>query len=365
MEVVNCKLMGERTHGRYRRLRYYASVLLALLLGVAAGALQRVESAPNPYNVTSFVIFGDSTLDAGNNNYLFTEAKANFLPYGRDFPGSIATGRFCNGQIASDFVATALGLPLSLAYLDPNAQGPRILTGINFASSGSGWDEGTANHFNVKGMNAQLEWFKDYYQQVVSLAGEQNGDDIIRTALYAIGTGTNDFLNNYFFNPALMANYSLDQYQAFLLGNAKGYIQELYSLGGRNIAVLGLPPFGCLPSQIALHGILQGTMDTNVCVTELNNVAISFNSGLQALINEMKPNLPGSRLFYVDIYSLLDTVYHNPTVYGFNETRYPCCGTYLCNPLSINTCADAAPYLFWDSFHPTSNFYKMLSNNLI
>lgn len=104
MEVVNCKLMGERTHGRYRRLRYYASVLLGLLLGAAAGALQRVESAPNPYNVTSFVIFGDSTLDAGNNNYLFTEAKADFLPYGRDFPGGIATGRFCNGQIASDFV---------------------------------------------------------------------------------------------------------------------------------------------------------------------------------------------------------------------------------------------------------------------
>jgi hypothetical protein len=43
--------------------------------------------------------------------------------------------------------AMALGLPVSLAYLDPNAQGPRILTGINFASSGSGWDEGTANHF--------------------------------------------------------------------------------------------------------------------------------------------------------------------------------------------------------------------------
>jgi hypothetical protein len=92
--------------------------------------------------------------------------------------------------------------------------------------------------------------------------------------------------------------------------------QELYSLGGRNIAVLGLPPFGCLPSQIALHGILHGTMDSDVCVTELNNVAISFNSGLQALINEMKPSMPGSRLFYVDIYSLLDTVYHNPTVYG-------------------------------------------------
>ncbi len=91
--------------------------------------------------------------------------------------------------------------------------------------------------------------------------------------------------------------------------------QELYSLGGRNIAVLGLPPFGCLPSQIALHG----TLDSDVCVTELNNVAISFNSGLQALINEMRPSMPGSRLFYVDIYSLLYTVYHNPTVYGTDQ----------------------------------------------
>jgi phospholipase/lecithinase/hemolysin len=216
-------------------------------------------------------------------------------------------------------------------------------------------------------MNAQLEWFKDYYQQVLSLAGEQNGEDIITNALYVIGTGSNDYVNNYFLNPFLMANYSLDQYQTFLLGNAKGYIQELYNLGGRKIAVLGLPPLGCLPSQITVHG----TLDSDACVTEFNNVALTFNTGLEALINEMKPSMPGSRLFYVDIYSLLDTVYNNPTAYGFTETRKACCGTgyletaILCNEASIGTCADAAPYLFWDSFHPTTRFYKMLADSLV
>jgi len=367
MEVINCKLMGERTHGRHPRLWYYASVLLGLLLGAAAGPLETVESAPNPYNVTSFVIFGDSTLDVGNNNYLVTVVKSDFPPYGRDYPGGLATGRFCNGQIAGDFIALALGLPPSLPYLDPNAQGPGLLTGINFASAASGWNEGTAENFNVKGMNAQLEWFKDYYQQVLSLAGEQNGEDIITNALYVIGTGSNDYVNNYFLNPFLMANYSLDQYQTFLLGNAKGYIQELYNLGGRKIAVLGLPPLGCLPSQITLHG----TLDSDACVTELNNVALNFNIGLEALINEMKPSMPGSRLFYVDIYSLLDTVYNNPTAYGFNETREACCGTgyletaILCNEESIGTCADATPYLFWDSFHPTTRFYNLLADMLV
>jgi hypothetical protein len=43
--------------------------------------------------------------------------------------------------------ALALGLPPSLPYLDPNAQGPGLLTGINFASAASGWNEGTAENF--------------------------------------------------------------------------------------------------------------------------------------------------------------------------------------------------------------------------
>jgi phospholipase/lecithinase/hemolysin len=56
---------------------------------------------------------------------------------------------------------------------------------------------------------------------------------------------------------------------------------------------------------------------------------------------------------------------------GFSESRKACCGTgyletaILCNEASIGTCADAAPYLFWDSFHPTTGFYKMLADMLV
>lgn len=51
-------------------------------------------------------IFGDSVVDAGNNNHLYTIVKANFPPYGRDFINHQPTGRFCNGKLASDFTGT-------------------------------------------------------------------------------------------------------------------------------------------------------------------------------------------------------------------------------------------------------------------
>ena len=53
--------------------------------------------------VPALIIFGDSVVDVGNNNNLFTLVKANFPPYGRDFVTHRPTGRFCNGKLATDF----------------------------------------------------------------------------------------------------------------------------------------------------------------------------------------------------------------------------------------------------------------------
>lgn len=54
---------------------------------------------------TSFV-FGDSLVDAGNNDYLFSLSKADSPPYGIDFTpsGGQPTGRFTNGRTISDIL---------------------------------------------------------------------------------------------------------------------------------------------------------------------------------------------------------------------------------------------------------------------
>ncbi|GJZ05519.1 GDSL esterase/lipase [Tanacetum coccineum] len=83
-----------------------------------------------------YFIFGDSLLDVGNNNALKTGAKANYLPYGIDFPQG-PTGRFSNGLNTADFVAKDLGFK---DFIPPYATVKRqdVLKGVNYASAGSG-----------------------------------------------------------------------------------------------------------------------------------------------------------------------------------------------------------------------------------
>lgn len=54
--------------------------------------------------VTAMFAFGDSLTDPGNNNYLNSFAKANYMPYGVDFYGGMPSGRFCNGKTFVDFL---------------------------------------------------------------------------------------------------------------------------------------------------------------------------------------------------------------------------------------------------------------------
>ncbi|GJR68732.1 GDSL esterase/lipase [Tanacetum coccineum] len=60
-------------------------------------------------NVSGVFVFGDSSVDPGNNNGLKTDAKSNFPPYGMDFFSGHPTGRFSNGRLATDYIAEALG----------------------------------------------------------------------------------------------------------------------------------------------------------------------------------------------------------------------------------------------------------------
>ncbi|KAF3496791.1 hypothetical protein DY000_02057139 [Brassica cretica] len=57
-------------------------------------------------------IFGDSLVDAGNNNYLPTLSRANMKPNGIDFKasGGNPTGRFTNGRTIGDIVGYAQSL---------------------------------------------------------------------------------------------------------------------------------------------------------------------------------------------------------------------------------------------------------------
>ncbi|KAL5789421.1 hypothetical protein ACOSQ2_004309 [Xanthoceras sorbifolium] len=82
--------------------------------------------------VPCYFIFGASLYDNGNNNALLTTARANYPPYGVDFPGG-PTGRFSNGRNTADIIGFD-------NYVPPfaTASGQDILKGVNYASGSSG-----------------------------------------------------------------------------------------------------------------------------------------------------------------------------------------------------------------------------------
>lgn len=64
-------------------------------------------------------LFGDSLVDAGNNNYLPTLSKANIPPNGIDFKpsGGNPSGRYTNGRTIGDIVGI-IPISLSLSRMD-------------------------------------------------------------------------------------------------------------------------------------------------------------------------------------------------------------------------------------------------------
>ena len=53
-------------------------------------------------NVPANFVFGDSLVDTGNNNYIVSLSKANFIPNGIDF--GKPTGRYTNGRTIVDII---------------------------------------------------------------------------------------------------------------------------------------------------------------------------------------------------------------------------------------------------------------------
>lgn len=102
--------------------------------------------AKSEAKISAVIVFGDSSVDSGNNNFIPTIARGNFEPYGRDFPGGQPTGRFSNGRIPPDFISEAFGLkPTIPACLDPAYNISDFASGVCFASAGTGYDNATSD----------------------------------------------------------------------------------------------------------------------------------------------------------------------------------------------------------------------------
>ncbi|XP_062178430.1 GDSL esterase/lipase At1g71691-like [Phragmites australis] len=339
----------------------YELAMKALVLSLVLGAVAGIRPSKIVRQVPAIYVFGDSTLDVGNNNHLPGKdvPRADKPYYGIDLPGSgKPTGRFSNGYNTADFVAKTLGFDKSpLAYLvlkERNNLIPSAITrGVSYASAGAGILDST-NAGNCIPLSKQVRFFESTKAEMEAKVGTRVVSDLLARSFFLVGVGSNDFFA--FATAQAKQNKTATQsdvaaFYDSLLSNYSTTITELYKLGARKFGIINVGPVGCAPRVRVLNA-------TGACADGLNQLAAGFDGVLGSLLAGLAPKLPGLAYSLADSLGLAQATFTNPLAHGFVSSDSACCGSGRlgaqgeCLP-TATLCANRDRYIFWDSVHPS------------
>ncbi|KAJ9568136.1 hypothetical protein OSB04_004102 [Centaurea solstitialis] len=279
-------------------------------------------------SVPGFYIFGDSLNDPGNNNYLPNSlARADFPYNGIDFPAKKATGRFSNGKTSADFLAEKVGLPWAPPYLslseNLNATSA-VVTGISFASGGSGILNGTGMSLSgttgtVNGtddqlymesipLTTQVEYYSMVHDQLVQQLGPASAKSHLSKSLFLIVIGSNDLFAYFNKESNLSKQYTPQQYVNLMASTLKPLIKKMHRLGARKFVVSGVPMIGCCP--------IQRKLNHTDCQVEPNYWSVKYNDALQSLLRKLKSKLSHIKYSYFHLYDAMNEVIQHPRTYA-------------------------------------------------
>jgi len=280
-------------------------VLLLVFQPVAANATTPAYSA--------IYVFGDSYCDVGN----------IFIATGGTTPPSppYFNGRFSNGPIWVDHVASARSLPMI----------PTLAGGTDYCVGGA----------HATGPVSTPQGTIPSVPQQVGLYLSQHGGKADPRALYIILGGGNDIIDaNGAGNP---------QQLGFQIALAISVSElQLRQAGARNFLIPNLFDIGIIPAAQAQAAFAR-------------QATLAANKSLDNLLF-VEQLLQGMRVRRLDVYSLFQSIVADATHFGFTNITTPCFDGV--HP----PCADPDHTLFWDDRHPTvfgHSFFAVLTEGAL
>ncbi|KAJ8775331.1 hypothetical protein K2173_020335 [Erythroxylum novogranatense] len=336
-------------------------VLLLLFLHLYSAVTIVLSSSPC---APALYVFGDSMFDNGNNNFLPTLAKVNFLPYGVNFAEG-PTGRFSNGRIIPDYIAEYTGLPYPPPYLSIKESTP--VTGLNYASGSCGiLPKAEIEWGKCLTLDDQIELFQRTVESELPKSFENTNQlmDYLSNSVFVFSIGSNDYLNIYL-EPNLFHEYKIYTPQEFadlLLSRLSQRFERLYNLGVGKLVMLEIGPVGCIPSITRNRANQNGK-----CDEESNQIVSYFNRKLPQMLRNLTSTLQASTLVQGRFGWLAYDAIMKPSNYGLEDTSNPCCITLfngICIPW-LKACINPDDHLFFDGYHITEALVSVIAAHCI
>ncbi len=283
-----------------QRIRVAVFAGLALLSLSVSGGPAHVRS--EPFN--HLFVFGDSLSDTGN----YYRLSGGYPPPPYD------DGRFCNGPIWVEYLASSLGM--EYRRCDNFAVGGATTGTLNS-------NDGFAGR-NYPGLLDEIATFQSTHRVREP-----------ERALYVVEAGANDFFI------ALNTGASPATVIADGVNNTLQAIQQLRASGARFILVMNVPDLGVTPMALGLG--LGAT---------LTQLTAAYNQALDLALDQLaQAGVPTIRL---DSFEVLDEMASSPARYGFSNVTVP----FLLAPAGANP----SDFLYWDPVHPTTGAHEVLAD---
>ncbi|XP_031499325.1 GDSL esterase/lipase At5g03610-like [Nymphaea colorata] len=295
-------------------------------------------------------VFGDSYVDTGN----IGKSVANSWkdPYGITFPGK-PTGRFSDGRVLTDFVASYLGIKSPIPYRVRQFAGNRKRFGMNFAFGGTGVFDTLVS---LPNMTTQI----DLFQQLIDEGEYQEWE--LGSSMALVSVAGNDY------SAYLARNGTMQGLKGFVesvVNRTAANIQRIVQMGVRKVAVVALQPVGCLPTN---------TLRTSytACDDASNRYVGFHNAALRAAVDAINARLGRpSQVAILDLYGAFLSALQGSK---FKDPLKPCCrgvsSASNCGSMDqqgnrlYQVCSSPWYTFFWDSVHPTQAGWSVVLPSL-